>query len=74
MTITKEVIKAEIDKVEDKYLEILYKIIRALETTIPADSDQKAWQQFIENSYGSTHDTPIERGDQGTFEIREPLS
>jgi len=28
--ITRELVKAEIDKVQDKYLEILYRIIKAL--------------------------------------------
>lgn len=33
--ITKELIKAEIDKVQDENLEVLYKIIKSLEMSIP---------------------------------------
>lgn len=74
MLITKELIKAEIERVEDKYLEPLYRIIKALERTAPTDTDKSDWQQFIENTYGSTQNAPIERGSQGTYEIREPLT
>ncbi len=74
MLITKELIKAEIERVEDKYLEALYRIIKALERTAPTDPDRKEWQQFIEATYGSTQNAPIERGHQGTYEIRESLT
>lgn len=73
MTITKEVVKAEIDKVEDKYLEVLYKIIQALEVASAAEPDEAGWHQFIATTYGSTQDAPLKRGDQGTYEIRHPL-
>ena len=85
--ITKELIKAEIDKVEDKYLEALYKIIKALETpaeietaglsaavSIIEDIGEFNWHDFIEETYGSLADAPIERGDQGKFEIREEIA
>jgi hypothetical protein len=73
LTITKEVLKAEIDRIEDKYLETVYRIIKTLETT-PAAVEHIEWQQFIETTYGSLQDTPIERGDQGEYEVREPLT
>lgn len=78
--ITKELIKAEIDRVEDKNLEVLYKIVKALsspsmieEITHPKDNDAD-WHNFIEETYGSSADAPIERGDQGQFEVREVVA
>ncbi len=74
MLITKDVIKAEIDKVEDKYLEALYKIIKALKIPASVDTEKLDWSQFIEATYGSLRNAPIERGDQGEYESREPLA
>lgn len=74
MPITKEVLKAEIDRVEDKYFEALYRIIKALEGKAQTDPEQVEWQQFIEATYGSTHNAPIQRGTQGTYEIRDSLT
>ena len=74
MSITKEILKAEIDRVEEKYLEALYRIIKALEGKTPTKSDKTEWQQFIEATYGSTQNAPIERGPQGTFEVRDSLT
>ncbi len=72
---TRERIKAEVDKVQEKYLEALYTIIRAFEapaTPQAADlDDEQAWQQFITETYGALADDPIQRGDQGIYEIRE---
>ena len=48
-------------------------ILQSLEqeqVTSPAASD---WQQFLRETYGSLHDTPIERWDQGDYEEREPF-
>ena len=76
--ITRELVKAEIDKVQDKYLEVIYRIIKALvgppelilgtprRTTLD-------WHQFVEETYGSLADAPIERGEQGQYEIREVI-
>lgn len=69
MFITKEILKAEIDRVEEKYLEALYRIIKALEGNRLTKSDRTEWQQFIEATYGSTSNAPLERGPQDTFEI-----
>lgn len=74
MSITKEILKAEIDRVEEKYFEALYRIIKALEEKKPARSDKTEWQQFIEATYGSTHHAPIERDSQGALEIRDSLT
>lgn len=81
--ITKELIKAEIDRVQDKYLEVLYKIIKALvsptdevaspktTTVITKKVEDLEWHNFIEETYGCLADAPIERGEQGQYEIRE---
>ena len=79
--ITKEILKAEIDKIQDQYLEAVYRIIKAFEH-IPSPkqdmppntlSKDEEWQSFIEKTYGCLADDPIERGDQGEFEIREEI-
>jgi len=36
----------------------------------PARSD---WQQFLHETYGSLRDTPLQRWDQGDYEVREPI-
>lgn len=74
MSITKEILKAEIDRVEEKYHEALYRIIKALEDRPPTKSDKSEWQQFIEATYGSTQNAPLERGAQGNFEVRDSLT
>lgn len=83
--ITKEKIKAEIDNLEDDYLEILYRIIKALEMPIgevteqtekiskQSPKGQAEWHRFIRETYGCLSETPIERGDQGEYEAREAI-
>ncbi len=84
--ITKEALKSVIDKVPDEYLEILYRILKAFEIPVlekpleeadavsasgkPVDLD---WHQFINETYGSLTDAPIQRGKQGEFEKREAI-
>ncbi len=78
--ITRELVKAEIDKVQDKYLEILYRIIQALisppdSVTVAPQStvETSSWQKFIEDTYGCLADDPIKRGEQGQYEVREVI-
>lgn len=83
--ITKELIKAEIDKVQDKYLDVLYKVIKAFVAPIDEVTGPKAttiftkkvedieWRNFIEETYGCLADAPIERGEQGQYEVREAI-
>ncbi len=83
MMINREIIKREIDKVDDKYLVKLYKIIKTFEEpddfnisetdTSDCVARKKKWKKFVETYAGSLSDTPIERGDQGCFEDREEL-
>ncbi|MCX6582191.1 MAG: hypothetical protein NT166_18630 [Candidatus Aminicenantes bacterium] len=81
--ITKELLKREIDNVQDEYLTPLYKIIKTFE--YPDDLDniefedeeddhkKKDWLKFIDKFAGCLSDTPIERRDQGYFETREEI-
>ena len=84
--ITKELVKAEVEKVKDDYLEVLYKIIKVFEAPLeigiprlkPATSlgekDEKFdWHAFIAKTYGSLSDDPILRGEQSSYEIREAM-
>jgi antitoxin FitA len=79
--VTKELLKIEIDRIQDKYLEALYKIIEAfIEATRVNQSAEivepdiaLSWHDFIEATYGCLADAPIERGDQGVYETREAI-
>jgi hypothetical protein len=80
--ITKELLKKEIDNVQDAYLFPLYKIIKTFEEldefTDPAaktgnENKKEEWKKFVEKFAGCLADTPIERGSQGKFELRKEL-
>ena len=84
--ITKELLKKELDKVQSEYLDALYRVIKAFEPTVEAESfdqlisketiksdTQSSWHEFINATYGCLADDPIERGDQGKYEIREVI-
>jgi len=82
--ITKELVKAEIEKVQTDYLEVLYKIIKIfaappkvdngkMATSLAGKDDEVDWHAFIAQTYGCLADDPIERGDQGEYEIREVM-
>jgi hypothetical protein len=69
----REQVKAEIDKVRDRYLNVLFRTIRSLEVPAHRGDDAGAWGQFIAAHYGCLAEAPIERGDPGELEVREPL-
>jgi hypothetical protein len=78
--ITKEKIKTEIDNLKDEYLEILYRIIKALEIPVSEVTEhleivnkQSEWHNFIQETYGCLADAPIEREEQGKYEVREAI-
>ncbi len=84
--ISKKLIKQEIEKLHDDHLEILYKIIKAFEALSHIDTVQPEasmgavemsrelkWLEFIEETYGSMAESPIERVEQGVYEIREVI-
>jgi hypothetical protein len=73
--ISRELLKAEIDKVKDEHLELLYGIIKLLEDDaqaagagVPPD-----WHDFVTSTYGCLSDSPISRGDRGQYESRETI-
>jgi hypothetical protein len=80
--ITKELVKFEIDHLQGEHLEVVYKVIKALETPLVefendhpplTPSEQAEWEAFVDRCAGCLHDAPIERGAQGVYEIREEL-
>ncbi len=84
--VTKERLKREIDKVQDGYLDVLFRIIQAFEygpppssrdtvnvSSEPQEHTMQEWLTFIEKTYGSLAADPIERGEQGNYEIREAI-
>jgi hypothetical protein len=81
--INRELLKKEIDNVQDEYLVPLYKIIKTFEQTEkfsnigaerPPGKNKKAeWRGFVKKFAGSLADSPIERGEQGIFEGREEI-
>ena len=84
--ITKELLKTEIDKVQNEYLELLYKVIKAFEPSLKTEYLDKtipkgitksnmelSWHEFIKATYGCLSNAPIERADQGKYEIREVI-
>jgi hypothetical protein len=80
--ITKEMVIEEINKLPVENLEVVYRIIRALESpskrssqmiinqTTPNENETE-WHTFIHETYGCLADANISRGDQGVFETRE---
>lgn len=68
--ITKEILKSEINKIQEDHLEWFYHLIKALETSLRNEKRQKdhdlKWHEFVQSTYGCLADTPIERPDQGT--------
>jgi len=81
--IDRKVLKAEIDKVPQKHFRILYKIIKAFESSeVPESKTQQllkvrnsesriSWKEFINSHYGILADSSIFRPDQGILENRE---
>ena len=75
--ITKDLVKSEIDNVPEENLGVLYRIVKALEeparSSIVSEPDESTWKARIAEAYGGTADAPLERGQQGSYEVREPL-
>jgi len=75
--IYRELLKSEIDKVKDEHLELLYGIIRLLESGSYEDATAPSgprtlegvsasdWHGFIASTYGCCSDAPLARGEQG---------
>ena len=82
MLITKEIVKMEIDTLREYDLEVVYKLIKALEAPLwemerlPQsfpESEQSAWERFVDQYAGCLRDAPITRGEQGAYDVREAL-
>ncbi len=86
MVITREFLKAEIDNVQDAYLDALYRIIKVFEyppgtkvyeyidaVNLTTRHPDPEWLAFVNETYGCLADDPIERGEQGTYEVRESI-
>ncbi len=77
--VKRETLKKEIDKVQDQYLGVLFKIIKTFEIPDKSDdfleieTDRQDWFEFIDKFAGCLEDDPIERGPQGEFEVRERI-
>jgi hypothetical protein len=79
MTITKDMLKYEIDHIQDQYVDALYRVIKAFEypavqknpTHIPETETQ--WHTFLDRCAGSCADVPLLRGEQELPEQREAL-
>ena len=74
--ITKEWLKSEIDQVQEQYLEMLYQIIKVFEYPAApiAEKPDDDWRAFVQATYGCLADDPIERGPQGSYELREAMA
>jgi hypothetical protein len=79
MTITKDMLKHEIDHIQDQYIDALYMVIKAFKypaiPRIPPQTPTTAaqWHTFLERCAGSCADAPLQRGEQGQYEERETL-
>ena len=78
--ITRELIKNQIDLVQDKDLDQLLLFVNALAKAptikhriVPPAIPNKEWQILIDTTAGIFASDPIERGSQGNYEQRETL-
>lgn len=69
MTIKEQVV-AELENLDDEHLSIVFRMIQSLEVQNPAERRAESWSEFIAATYGCLADAPIERGEQGEFEMR----
>lgn len=74
----REKVKSEVDKVDERNLEIVYQFIKQISErqkhmSKPQPTDMLEWSHFINEMYGSMADAPIRRWNEGSFEIREPI-
>lgn len=65
--------RAELDKVEEEYLELVHRMILSLDRSAGGPAGAGDWDAFVAATYGSLADAPIERGEQGDYEDRNPL-
>lgn len=68
---TREVVKSKVDKVQDEYLDVLFRMIVSLETPPGSEDAAGGWIEFVGSTYGCLAEAPIARGDQGELEVRD---
>jgi len=84
--ITKNILKAQIDRIPYEYIGVIYRIIQVFENIADDVNENKIeprlynqsynkeeWIEFIDNTYGCFKDDPIKRWEQGEFEVREKI-
>jgi len=82
--ITKNILKAQIDRIPYEYIGVIYRIIQIFENLTDDINenkikpsiynqtyDKEEWLEFINDTYGCLKDDPIKRWEQGEFEVRE---
>ncbi len=79
--ISRQILKEEIDKVQESYLYVLYRIIKLFENPgwlrdlemnkYKVKEKENDWYQFLKKYAGCLANDPIVRGEQGQFEVRE---
>jgi|GEM_PF-907273 len=78
---TKELLKSKIENIREDYLSVLLRVMNSLESRSgrfkrPSRKDhllKNEWLDFIEQTYGCLSVNPLQRGEQGNYEIREPM-
>ena len=79
MVITKDILKREVDYIQDQYIETLYTVIKAFEfprvrkVTRKHTTTAEQWSAFLNKFAGICAESPLQRGEQGQYEIREAL-
>jgi hypothetical protein len=77
--VTRALIKTEIDKVNDIYLDLIYELVKALESSnksvkVTDKIAKEEWFSFINKYSGSLANAPIQRPVQGSFEERASIN
>ena len=68
----REQVRAELERVDEKYLDVVLRMLRSLEPAADEVESSQAWHSFVDSYFGCCSDAPIERGDQGELEDRLP--
>lgn len=72
--ISKDKLKSEIDKIDQRHHALIYRILRAFESEQQFSGEARSsWSEFVESTYGCLEDDHLKRGQQGDFELREGI-
>jgi hypothetical protein len=72
LTINELLAEAERLSVAEKW-QLVRHVLASLENIQRTPNDTLDYHQFLQETYGSLRDTPIERWPQGEYEEREPV-